>query len=959
MATKAASIGSFGKMHTAGIFSDMTVDGPNIGTLVVIMDRAKNLPNRRSMGKQDPYCAARLGKEAKKTTTDKRGGQTPRWDQELRFTVHDSPDYQSLKVSVFNDDKKTELIGETWVSLENVLLPGGGQSDGWHGLNCKGKYAGEIRIELTYYDTRPKAEKVVEKRRETARPENGSPAVGGPRDSTPVKRRPLPAGPAGAAPSPGGTPEHRGLQGAQSGPRAYQTPPQQHRTNEHTPAAQHRSHQTEIQPSRRPLQDGSSLNGAPVPGPHTPQHHQRTPQPVPDPYDASPNPSHQSSHNTPQYDRSGYDVSYAAPKPYETQTDPAPQQREQSHRAVLQDNYRSSQGRLPEHEVMPHSYSAPAVPTQHTDGYPNNHHSPQPAAHSYSQIPYQDAPIHVEPLRTSRSHDAGFGQSPGRDPYYAPNSYDPPNGFDPSMAYSRSPAGMQPTVEDDDEVPPPPPVHRSNAHTVTQPHHDRPPTYHSDAPSPLNINRYREEPQNGGYDSSNQQYYGTPPSAERRYTHPQSASRPVSRDVMVPSPLRGEVTMLPSSLVPGYDASREENGLVAYEPDVYQAAPSYGTPQRLRQQSEPNYAHPPQYETPPQHPPLSHQPLPMADAPDYYPHAAPEEPRHTSPVQDHLPLVKPRAVSPHESQSPNYRTSRTNLRSMPTRKSVSPRPPPSADSGERRLSGVPFDPDSFDVYNPSVASKKTQSSSNNIGNGADRSGAVEVNEKGQIVTFSGRVIDASDHLPLDSWAPEPEPKGTIKERPVRERPVLSGARDLDAARQREKEYRRDRLERERIRNAVDSIHADGGNGSPSNSSALVPSRHRFGDSVGGTSSSMNTSSAMVLHGTESTSPGSAGRNRLQKRSPRPASSYMASSSQSDIHMPNTNGYGSGPRHSANVRHSVAAAPPIPAKIPLEDGPPVEGDLAALSLELQSIDIGPASGGRARGTTRRRYGGGGY
>lgn len=66
-------------MHTAGIYSDMTVDGPEIGTLVVIVDRAKNLPNRKTMGKQDPYCAARLGKEAKKTETDKRGGQTPKW----------------------------------------------------------------------------------------------------------------------------------------------------------------------------------------------------------------------------------------------------------------------------------------------------------------------------------------------------------------------------------------------------------------------------------------------------------------------------------------------------------------------------------------------------------------------------------------------------------------------------------------------------------------------------------------------------------------------------------------------------------------------------------------------------------------------------------------------------------------------------------------------------------------
>lgn len=63
----------------AGIYSDMTVDGPEIGTLVVIVDRAKNLPNRKSMGKQDPYCNCRLAKEAKKTKTDKRGGQVPRW----------------------------------------------------------------------------------------------------------------------------------------------------------------------------------------------------------------------------------------------------------------------------------------------------------------------------------------------------------------------------------------------------------------------------------------------------------------------------------------------------------------------------------------------------------------------------------------------------------------------------------------------------------------------------------------------------------------------------------------------------------------------------------------------------------------------------------------------------------------------------------------------------------------
>lgn len=60
------------------IYSDLP-DGPEIGTLVLVVDRAKNLPNLKTIGKQDPYCSARLGKEAKKTTTDIRGGQTPRW----------------------------------------------------------------------------------------------------------------------------------------------------------------------------------------------------------------------------------------------------------------------------------------------------------------------------------------------------------------------------------------------------------------------------------------------------------------------------------------------------------------------------------------------------------------------------------------------------------------------------------------------------------------------------------------------------------------------------------------------------------------------------------------------------------------------------------------------------------------------------------------------------------------
>lgn len=84
--------------YAAGIYADMSVDGPEIGTLVMVCDRAKNLPNRKTMGKQNPYCAARLGKEAKKTPVDKRGGQTPKW-------------YVCFRQAIASSDLEQWLIG--------------------------------------------------------------------------------------------------------------------------------------------------------------------------------------------------------------------------------------------------------------------------------------------------------------------------------------------------------------------------------------------------------------------------------------------------------------------------------------------------------------------------------------------------------------------------------------------------------------------------------------------------------------------------------------------------------------------------------------------------------------------------------------------------------------------------------------------------------------------------------
>jgi hypothetical protein len=880
-------------------------------------------------------------------------------DQELRFTVHDSPDYHQLKVSVFNDDKKTELIGETWVNLESIITPGGGQSDTWHPLSCKGKYAGDIRIELTFYDTRPKEEKAPAEKKESALADRQSPALGGPRESKPVKRRPLPTDPTGASPSPASTLERRGLQGVQAGPREFNTPPRQQRGNEQTPASQRRIQQSDAAP-RRPLPEAVSMNGTPSSNPHTPQHQQYA-----DAYQTPPNPR-SSSNNLAQYNEDSFDMSYAAPKPYEMQTaDPLPQHVRDPARTMSQDDFRSSRGHSPRPPMdLPHAQSAPIVPTHNMYeqepqqdlygggvAYSNRHASPQPD--SFSQDPYQDQSYQVEPLRLSRNNRSNEQMVP-HDPYRSPNAMmNSQNPYDLYAEHGRRASSMQPTVEDEDDIPPPPPVHRSNANTLVQ--HQPPMDYRGDVSASQNSPRYRDE-QPYGYEPPAQSYdsngYGQV-HQEHRYTHPHPSSRPESRDTMAPSPLRNETAMIPTSLLAGVDASRQNRDSASYP-----TPPSYETPPRLRQHSEPDYRTPPQHDSSSRpHPLAHHESAQSIDSLPYWQHPPPEEPRRRSPTHDPVPIIKPRALSPAVtpgnafSQS-DERSSRVPARSMPTRKSVSPRPPPSG-GDERRLSGVPFDPDSFDVFNPNTAKPA---------NDPERPGSsMEVNEKGQVVTFSGRVIDASDHLPVDSWAPEPERKGTEKVHPVRSRPQLSGARDLEAAKQREERYRRERADRERIRNATMATFGS----AESPGSAMVTSRHNFS----GHNSPAN-SGTMVLADHDATPP-SAGRNRLQKRNQRPMSTTYDSPTQGSpigIPTPNTNvlrerenlgGYGSSQSYSREGRHSIAA-PPIPAKIPLERGAGGGGgdDMSALSLELQSIDIGPGSAGRrARGggTTARRYG----
>ncbi|KAF8332771.1 uncharacterized protein EI90DRAFT_3288948 [Cantharellus anzutake] len=153
-----------------------------IGTLIVVVLKGKNLPNKRHIGKQDPYCTLDIGKQRLRTKIVKRGGQHPEWDDEIRFAILDDDEDapsgatgdqpppvpskspkanwnrdRTMRLSCYADDpREPELIGEVNIKLKDVLTKG--ETDEWYPLTYKGKYSGEIYLEMTFWsNARPPA----------------------------------------------------------------------------------------------------------------------------------------------------------------------------------------------------------------------------------------------------------------------------------------------------------------------------------------------------------------------------------------------------------------------------------------------------------------------------------------------------------------------------------------------------------------------------------------------------------------------------------------------------------------------------------------------------------------------------------------------------------------------------------------------------------------------------------
>ena len=790
---------------------------------------------------------------------------------------------------MFNDDKKTELIGETWVALEQIIIPGGGQSDIWHTLNCKGRFAGEIRIELTYYDTRPREEK-PEKRRPSAPVEDGmsqcTKGIGGPRQPRPVKRRPLPADPTDSSyPSPS---PHTPLQDTQ---QRYAESPDDLGANTMSSSDSRYEHL----PGNTPR--GSSLNDAQLQQQQQQKQHSqstamdqshyhiRSGQPsaldqgIPDHYGKQfanvPDSSLQSRH---QY---GDSTAYTAEHPEDWQSRPAAQPLQTPH-------------------AMAHSHSIPVM----NDG------QPQQNGPYLQQYPGSSPP-------KSHSHEENFfHQYPNED------DYDPPqNGVESPTYYEEAP-------------PPPPPVHRNSGsrHSFQTPGQEQIERYASiPATAPLNVRSGRASiagsplsymhgsPSQTGYPKSSSPSHSLPlshpaPSISSRSSYSQL------RNQRSQSPIRDSGQSLPPSLVPGYEPSiaDDESERLMYEKRM-SARHHYSDPSRPQFPQTPVSSdnHLQLYQQTPASADRQQSHYQQEPAPISQPRPQPRS-RDVENVQERrahrtsAPILQPQPMTP------DPRT--------PLRKSVNPQP--GSAPAERRRSEVPFSPDSFDAFNPSIGAAGSVNEPGARYNTPEQAReATRQHERqsklgdGPIIGNDGRIIDPSDHLPTDTWAPEPEQKAPKKGPQVtmRFRHSPQGAQPMPATR------------RPAIEHSV--------------------------------------STPVYSHASDEASPRVAARGRLQKKS-RAAIAQPASSPSvptlnttprnsplraSETSYPlqereNYGGYGSSPTYGRPSPGNIP--PPVPGKVPIGSGRE-DWDTDALSEEMRMIDIG-VGGGQAR-QRRNRYG----
>ena len=843
----------------------------------------------------------------------------------MRFTVHDSADYYQLKVSVFNDDKKTELIGETWVNLEHVVVPGGGKNDLWHNLNCKGRYAGEIRIELTYYDTRPKEEKAEERRQDGRQDastqgsqDQGREAIGGPRQLKQVKRRPLPADPTEGLSSRPAMPDH-----SQSAPLPYTALPNNQQSYDSQPTY------VDPRPDHR-FESQSQFDNQ--------NQYQTPPQ-----FRGSP--SGYDGFDQDHFSDGITNVSRMPGDPHSDQLDTydthSPSSYRQERASVQHGMYQREQDfeRSPSYGQRSHI----AEPTPNRDhqasdlaqysGYNDRNDGPpaQPLPNG-NGIPFSNSMPDVRPQPILQHSDSlqlrsSLPGSNNHDDLPAQN-YLPPQG---SHRWQNQAESLN-----DGPGPPPPPVHRhSGARSEIQPTgQGQVETYPPIAqPAPLRMRNERNSVSNSplfqvqsntsytdhllSNSPSNSNLSHSGASVTSRSSYSQHDRRQPQSNISS-SPIRENAQSMPPSLVAGYAPSIVDDEI---ERDI----------RERRMSARPVYANDsvPQYRQLPNGYAPSGTHLPMNPA--------------LGPIRT-IENAHDRRVHRSSAPVPMSKASISDLRT-PIRKSVSPQPGSGPESNQR--SAIPFSPDSYDAYNPSVSARSSINSAgpkyNTPEQAKDAFKQHEIDSRlaeGPIIGSDGREIDPSDHLPTETWAPEPEVK-TPRKGPqitMRFRQSPLGAQPMPASSRRPLQ---DATGRPHSVSTPIFAHSADPNIAPTGR-ARLQKKTRSSMEQGTPPPNSSPSAPRMNNSPSPLAP------RLDTNSYH--STPRASPSAYPIREPENYSYGSSPTYARSSPSGIP--PPIPGKIPIPAGQE-EWGRDALSEEMRRIDIG-VGGGQSR-VRRSRFG----
>lgn len=111
-----------------------------LGTLVIVVLKARNLPDKHSFYKQDVFAQVALQGTTKKTPVEAKGGQHPVWDEELRIPIYEGKgkDGMILKVSCWSKEPRSDdLVGEGELDITETLQTGEFDGEYLSRMSCR------------------------------------------------------------------------------------------------------------------------------------------------------------------------------------------------------------------------------------------------------------------------------------------------------------------------------------------------------------------------------------------------------------------------------------------------------------------------------------------------------------------------------------------------------------------------------------------------------------------------------------------------------------------------------------------------------------------------------------------------------------------------------------------------------------------------------------------------------